>query len=99
MFICLTPVSPTEWKPVEGWDWSVLAQHCIPNAQHGTQHNPLTENVLNGWREGGRQMDLLSGYHTILHGRMAYLNAIVVLTKICAQSSNLDVKMKMTISK
>lgn len=84
---------------MEGWDWSVLAQHCIPNAQSGTQRNPLTENVLNGWREGGRQMGLLSGYHTILHSRMAYLNAIVVLTKSCALFSNLDVKMKMTILK
>ena len=98
-FICLTSLSPTEWKPVEGWDWSVLAQHCIPNAQHGTQHNPLTENALNGWREGGRQMDLFSWYHTILHSRMAYLNAIVELTKSCALLSNLGVKMKMTISK
>lgn len=44
-------------------------------------------------------MDLFSGYHTILHSRMAYLNAIVELTKSCALFSSLGVKMKMTISK
>lgn len=44
-------------------------------------------------------MDWVSEWHTVLHSRTTYLNANMRLIKIYAPLSNLDIKVKIMISK
>lgn len=96
MFTRPTSVSPTDCKLSEGWNWSALAHHGIPNAQESTRRNWLTEYVLHEWMETQTDRCALR-MAGIAHSNAT--NAIVTPIKSYALVSNLDGKGKIMISK